>query len=350
VQRLHPTYRTMLKKTQLKEIADRLGWRFEETRLAVEELRKFTSIKNLEGFLKVCVNANEPEERWQKIIRFLLINLKGDLVKDICDLLQIDPCFYALALFNFYDLQLILKLEGTSYRVRFRGEKKSFIYWSYGRYNAVKDLTIRSIASLKAQKKISSTREVEMFIYLYRVDKQDIRKFPEEFIYSPSGLTYTFLDILLHYKLMASVNPKTGIPELNFRKLFMDVARLVRFLAFNIAQFRYLASDLYYNPYKSEENKKFLAELTTILLDPDLNRNEITKRRNWLIYTLVETLKKKYTIRDTYKKVGKHLNNSPKSIHRRYFDMKKEAKEKNLTLEDIIKQFGLFSDEKLRLL
>jgi hypothetical protein len=50
---------------------------FKETEIAVKELRDSTSIKACDGFLRICLEAMEPQERWKKVREFLLENLIG---------------------------------------------------------------------------------------------------------------------------------------------------------------------------------------------------------------------------------------------------------------------------------
>ncbi|MDA2921479.1 hypothetical protein MYX76_18640, partial [Desulfobacterota bacterium AH_259_B03_O07] len=91
------------------------GWEFEETKEAVKKLlQKESIIKDWRRFFKICVEAENPEERWTKV-RDNLHNqlLKKDLVETICKWLYIpDPCFSVCALFNLADNR---DLNGHSY-------------------------------------------------------------------------------------------------------------------------------------------------------------------------------------------------------------------------------------------
>ncbi len=133
----------------------------------------------------------------------------------------------------------------------------------------------------------------------------------------------------------------------------IQVVGQVGFLAFNVTKFRSLVSSLYYNPNTPQADKSLLSELAALLYNPLFNRDIITQRGYWLIYLLVETLRQKgYGTRESFRKVAKHLRNKPSSIERRYFEKKMEAKENELTLDKIIKQFWLHRalEENLSLL
>jgi hypothetical protein len=329
----------MLKKSQIKEIAIKLGWGFKETEIAVKELRDSTSIKDCDEFLKICLAAVEPQERWKKVREFLLVNLVGDdLAKTICDLLRIDPCFYALALFNIRDLQGTVRLRGNL-RTTFSGEK-SFIHWGVSDIDFLENPTTKSLSSLKGREQVLSASDVMKYIDLFEGYGVPIWKQLEKAIYKPDELTYEFLNALLDYKVMASAYLEEEI--LDLKKLLIHVVERAGFLAFNIRRFRSLVSSLYYNPNTPQEDKGLLSELAALLYNPIFNRDIITQRGHWLIYFLVETLRQKgYGTNESFRKVAKHLHNKPSSIERRYFEKKMEAKEKEFTLDKIINQFWL---------
>ncbi len=254
----------MLKQSQIEQIANNLGWTVQETEVAINELHDFTSINACDDFLRICLQAVKPYERWKKVREFLLVNLGGDdLAKTICDLLRIDPCFYALALFNIRELQGRVRIRGAL-RITFSGEK-SFIHWSVSAIDFLENDTAKSLSSLKRRKEVSSASEVKKYINLFGGHEPPIWKQLENMIYKPDELTYAFLDFLLDYKIMVSTHLEE---EIFVKKLLIDVVERVGFLAFNIARFRSFVSSLYYNPSTPQADKSLLGELASLLYNP----------------------------------------------------------------------------------
>lgn len=313
----------MLKKTEIERLSTMLGWDISETKYAIQELIDSPTIVDSEGFLKICIKSDVPSDRWDKIVKFLLKTLKGDLVKNICDLLYIDPCFHALAFFNIQSFEKQLKQEWPEDNslplnewaifdgLWYPRKKKSFINWG-------PDI----IDAIKTKNKLKRSRYILVSEINHYINSYD--------------LSYKFLDILVYRKMAIG-----DIADL--KELIDEVVSNVGLLAFNIHIFRRYLTVFYYNPYNKNFSKNALLELHSNFINPYLDRNQQTKLRYWLIYALVQTLKKEgCSEKRAIAKVGKLINLADaSSVQPRYYERKKEAKKLNLSLEDIIRKYRL---------
>ena len=275
-----------MKKNKITRIANKLGWKFEETKEAIEYLLKNESIiKDWEKFFKICVEAEDPQERWTGVRKEVFSQLpKKDLVETICKwLYQPDPCFSVCALFNVAD---------------------------------DRDLNVHSYVHWKG----------------YRLIKRfgGVTKHWPRMFFDPVFDPVSMCDYLLTRLIKE-------IPDEDRHSIFHNVIAKVGFMAFNITAFRDKATD-----FTTDPTKDILAkELTMSLKKRYLNNTKNTEKKYWLYYLLVENLKADYGVRGAFREVAKRLDASDKTIQRRYFERKKIAKKKGLSNEDIISEFPL---------
>lgn len=293
----------MLKKSELRIIADRLNWDIKETEQAVIELLDYPSLVDIEGFLMICASAKNPKDRWKKIIEFLLSTLEGDLTKTVIILVKGDTCFSCVAKFNFYDL------------------KNSHV---------IKPVKNKKLPRLHHQRSFICTHSSEIAVIPNWV-KHDVRS---------DRLSHQFVDIFISDRYRKFAQNYDPSEFLNPRDLLIEVIGKVGLSAFNVGYFRDLATSLGYGPsYDS-----FVRKLHQALIHPFVNRNEITLHKYWLIYVLVEKLRERgFGLRESFRKAARMLDQETSSIHTRYFERKKEVKEHNLKLKEIIEQFHLTS-------
>lgn len=290
----------MLRRTELNKISNRLKWDRKDTESAIKELRELSSIIDTDEFLKICVHSEDIDDRYEDVTQFLIDTLKNDPAETISNLLSIDPCFYAMAFFNLLDSLNFLDHElGTD----FTFDYKSFINWKYP----------HSYPLFWGEMLIKKRREKTIFM--------------EDII--PQKLTYRFLDEYVdHY--VRGLNYDLG-------KIITKVLTEKRLLALNIEYFRWNLCTPFHN------NKKLYNQILAISTNPLVSRNEMTQRRYWFYYVLVEVLNKRegYGLRESFRKVGEILMESVNTIQRRYFEKKKQAKTKNLKIDDLIMKHQL---------
>lgn len=299
----------MLKKNELKRLAKKLNWEIDETEAAVKEYLELPSLVNGEELLRILMTTNNAKERSGEVIVFLLrklsdkIKTRTDLIEVICDILNIDCCFHALSIFNRQDI-----LKPKSKKM-----SKSFL---------VKEL----LSSLSSQSMINKLKPGQ-------------RKFLE-----PEELAYRFLDTFVVTLVMVEseeTNKRIGEPGV-WWNIIIDVVGRVGFKAFNITIFKNfvtLAAELTYVP----AYERYLERLIEALNDPFFNKTEMTKKRYWFIYVLVEGLREKgLGLRESFRRANKLLNIPRGTIQTRYFEIKKEVKVKKLSLKHIIREHHLY--------
>lgn len=286
----------MLHPNLIKEFAHELGWRYEEMEIALKALfHKESIVKDWQEFLGVCLSATNPKTREHKVTSLLIKNLEGDLVNTICNLLfNFDPGFTLLALFNAIDILKIMKKTSGSF---YPSGRKPFL--------------------------ISGVLLGEHPITMEKGREPDPRL-------SAYELCYEFLNSLVLEKSEGSNN--------ELESLLFNVTEQAYFLTFNIKAFRNLADRWSYNPSMRKKAMKLGAALNSSFFK---HRREITEGQYWTYFVLVEKLKDRYGLRGAFREVGRRLGEPSRTIERRYFEKKKEAKKERLSLEDIIKKYNL---------
>lgn len=289
----------MIEERDIKAIARNFSWQISETEMAIKELREAKSIINSDEFLKACLENYHPDVRFEAITSFLIETLQNNPVDVICELLSIDPCFYALALFNLYSSNLDIDADFD--------DRKSFLTWKY------------------------PFDDPDFFAEMQEKKRKEKVIFLEDIL--PHHLTYRFLDEYVdHY-----------IRGLNYdkEKLIIGVLKIKNIQAVNIEYFRWALCNPHYF------NKDLFNKLVSILTSPFVRREEATGNRYWFFYAVVERLKQLgYSPMKSIKKSAELLTEAASSIQRRYYDKKKEAREEKLDL--LIKKFESGLENLLR--
>ncbi len=310
----------MLKKNEIKKLGSKLGWKVAEVEFAVKVLGESRSIIDYREFLRICIEAKNPRERVEKVEQFLVKTVKGDLADAICKLLYIDPCFKALAFFNAYDLTHGLKRDISRFNIYFTEDKRSFLSWDY-------ELILKIPKGKKPSKNRAtpSTPSKPKTYILFEV--------PIKYM-SFEDLTYKALDLLIRSRHHGTVQ--------DMAELMLKVVSKVGFLAFNISMFRNLVTVYCYNPFYPEQGKETLKKLKD-LFSPSLNRKEMIQKDYWFIYAAVTKLTKRGVgLRQSFRDLGKLLTKTAGTIQSRYFEKKKEAIRRNLSLNDVVDEYGLY--------
>ena len=128
---------------------------------------------------------------------------------------------------------------------------------------------------------------------------------------------------------------------LNPNSIIIQLLKRIQLLAFNIESIRELTNEIFLYPVNAH-NKKRLKALKSVLNIATDDYREITNRRHWLWFVLVEELQRwGIGVRPSFRKAGKILGGNSKTIARTYFKKKKELTEDKLNLENIIDEYNL---------
>jgi hypothetical protein len=276
-----------LTKSDIKLIADKFQWSVKVAKSAIKEFLETPSFVNSEEILRICVNADNPEDRKNIVFESLINTLYDDLVEHVCSqIVSIDPCFHLLADFNSIELK---HLSGV----------------------------FKTIAN-QVQNEASF------------IQKMPVRTYNPNSYQAPYAihalLRYEYLDRLLRKKNQ----------EFDSDGLLLDIASRVGFRAFNINFLKYMASSYSLFPYYKEK----ASQLAKVIAKP-LDKKEITQSGYWLNYVIIERLKEKYGTGGAFRKLAEITPQKVNSIQPRYWSKKKIAKKEGLTLDDIITKYSL---------
>lgn len=277
-------------ENEIRNIAKDLGWQFEETKIAHEELYESESIvKDWCAFIIKCMSFENPKQRQHKVTEYLIESLQGDLVRTICNLLyNSDPCFGVLVAFN---------ARGMGKRIYYPKGRKSFL--------------------------IPGVLLGQQPLTMGKGEKADP-------MLNPYELSYGFLDSLVLHKSEGS-NDK-------LEALLFDVVGQSYFLSFNIKPFRDLVAKWSHAPHMRKKGIRLAAALYNSF---SKHHKEMTEAQYWTYFVLVEKLKDRYGVRGAFREAGRRLGEPATSIQRRYVDMKKKARKQRLSLEGITKKYEL---------
>ncbi|MCH7518958.1 MAG: hypothetical protein IH964_08010 [Candidatus Dadabacteria bacterium] len=277
-----------LSKSDIKLIADKFEWSAIEARNAVKEFLEKPSFANSEEILRICIDPDNPDERKGKIYESLVNTHCDDLAKHVCNqIVRPDPCFDILAIF------IISELKSSFIKLKKRPAK--------GQYEASFYLRNITPGHIMVNQGLGSN-----------------------LVFS---LCYEYLDKLLKIKFRQGLNSES---------LLLDIVSRVGFRAFEITCLK--SEAVFYSavPYLNEKATR----LARAIASP-LDKKEITQRGYWLTYVIIERIRGEYGLLGAFRKLAEVTDEKFDSIQPRYFGRKKIAKEKGLTLDDIIIQYSL---------
>ena len=335
-----------MKTKQKKHAAKKLGWTNIEFEVALQEFMDTGSVLVKDDLIEVCLSADNAQDRILKCVEYYLKSYidrnKGekedkflDLISDL--LLNEDPCFSVIALFNISDCfrsnKSVFKVPKHKDRMKiaYDEDRKSFINWKV-------DTIIRK--HRKIHRPVSRYLEL---LYDFDLD-----------IYHPMRLKYKLLDIML--RAYEGIWPeRIMFPKLahylHVQSNIRQVAERAGFMLFNIPEFRDAISILYTAP-NSKEFRENISKLNQALI-PTLQKKKLqTEERNWFSFVLVEKIIETKGIR-TYNACGyakQILGEKRSTLRTRYYKYRKEAKKQKLSLAEIIEMhdFKTELEEKLR--
>jgi len=287
-----------MRRTDINEICNKLGWNRKETNSAIKELQKPPSIIDVDEFLRICVHSIDIDDRIEDVTQSLIDTLNNDPAETIINLLSINPSFHAMAFFNLFDSLNNLEPE---LGLDFSFDYKSFINWKY---------------------------PFSYPLFWGEMERMDMKKRKEIIIFLedifPDKLTYRFLDRYIDHYVR-------GL-KYDLEKIITKVFKEKKLLGLNIEYFRLNLCNPYHN------NKNLFNEILAISTNPLVSRNELTQKRYWFYYVLVEVFNKRkgYGLRESFRKVGEVLMESAQTIQRRYFEKKKQANTENLNIDKLI--------------
>ena len=281
------TMNNMLLKSDIKLITDKFQWSEKVAKGAIKEFLETPSFANSEEILRICIDADNPEDRKNNVFESLFNTHYDNLAIFVCNqIVNIDPCFHILADFNSTELK---HLSGV--------------------FETIANQVLNEASFLQ---------------------RMPVRTYNPNSYQAPyvihALLRYEYLDRLLRKKHQ----------EFDSDSLLLDIVSRVGFRAFNINTLRYIASSYSLFPYYKEKANR----LARAIASP-LDKKEETQKGYWLYYVIIERIKEKYGLRGAFRKLAEITGQKATSIHSRYFGRKKIAKKEGLTLDDIIIQHSL---------
>jgi len=276
-----------LTKSDIKLIADKFQWSEKEAISAIKEFLEAPSFANNEEILRICIDADNPEDRKNNVFESLFNTHYDNLAKFVCNqIVNIDLCFHILADFNSTELK---HLSGV--------------------FETIANQVLNEASFLQ---------------------KMPVRTYNPNSYQAPyvihALLRYEYLDRLLRKKHQ----------EFDSDSLLLDIVSRVGFRAFNINFLKYTASSYSLFPYLKEQATRLAGAIAS-----PLDKKEITQMGYWLTYVIIERIKEEYGLLGAFRALAKVTGQKATSIHSRYFGRKKIAKKEGLTLDDIITKYTL---------
>jgi len=277
------------------KISKKLGWDPEIVQYSFKKLFKdedvssdILSKKNIIEFFKICSESKDVNDRKNKLIKFFRSNLNKDIVKTVIYFLLRDSLF--IYVWHFFDYLDDNRIKGRHYK-----PTKDAI-----RKNLNPFLIIAYMIPFKALE-VLEKREIIVDYLIY-------------------DNTSRFMD---HNKTIAAAKELIYnlIPEIGLN--FLKIGALREYLLGPISSFP--------TDFEDKIIKKLL-----------FHKKKESRKQHWLYYFLVEGLMKRgYGTRESFRRVGKYFERPPTTIHRRYYDKKKEIKDKRLDTNKVIQELNL---------
>lgn len=295
----------------IKQISKRLEWSDKHTKFAIEELGDSKSVLDHIGFLEICVKANNPTDRFYNVFSFLCESSKNNEIDFLCELLDFDPCFNSMALFNYKDIS---NDQHFDLNVDFSLIRYSNFYLLRSNRDKLRDTKGRSFINWYVP---------DDYFRSYHISKQDTYLGLHT---SRWGLKYRILDIFAHH-IIADY-------QLSDIELFEEVFKRKKLSVFNLGIFRMLACNSF------TINKKIQDLFIDLFNNNIIKRSEVTQQRYYLYYCLIETLRKKgFGALESIRKVANELGEDKNTIKSRYYAKKGEISRDNVSLSELINKY-----------
>jgi len=297
---------------EIKKFAKQFGWSPNDAKDAVEEYRGFYSIIDQDDLIRKCISSQNPQLRVLQVTDLLYGTLKGSLDSILDELMNHDPMYNAIAVFNFYDIKSnpVFKTE-TELLADFEKETGSFIDFPISIVSKFRDKKVQGFFTSE-----NILRNLTYPIYVkYEICDSFIRKYIER------GNQYS-------ERLEQLVNKL--ITKHNFELL-------------NIPIINTFITEIKLSEYYTENQQKLyrFKELITGF-DSDVNRNLVTNKRYIFYYCLIEKIKiKGYKTVPACKHAALLVNERPNTIRTRYYEIRDELKkEKQESLDELIYRYN----------
>jgi len=337
-----------MKSAEIGKVAKKLGWKRKELVLALEEFLEADSPLKKDGLISICAQSSNPDERLKNSIEYFVNHYKDGAVELISDLLRnFDPCFQLIALFNIYDF--------------YTGKEETEISLNKGGRSETVEIVLFERPNSKVSWELQFTKPHKSFIhwwttpsyieadhdsFLFQAIEEHLVTTFEDIAHIPEKLKYKFLNIYIKYleyegELDKLFSEPTSYID-NLQPLFRQVVKRVGYLAFNIEAFRRQINYFCRLP-NFKECRISLEKLNETITPTAKTKISMTKRKYWLWYVFIEKLQENtYGVLRSFRKAVEILGESTeKAIARRYFEMKKEAKKKGLSADNIIEKHNL---------
>jgi len=275
----------------LKVISKKLGWDYNVVEHSINKLIRdevvssdVFSKKEIIEYLKICSESKDLRDRKNQIIKFLTSRQYKDIVKTIIYFLQYDYVFTVL--WHFFDYLDDNRIKGKYYK--------------------------------PSGKIISENAEAFYGLAFYCNFLQDEIEHKKQII----------LDYLIHESNWQS----RDIP--NIDKLILQ---LVSEIGFNVIRIESLKD--YFLEGMVSNRDDFEHKVIKYLL---FYKKKKTNKQRWRNYFLVNELKKrKYGTRESFRLVGRLYDKPDTSISRRYYEISKKIKDKELDVKESIQKLNL---------
>lgn len=281
----------MILNQDIIKISKKLGWDPEIVQYSIKKLFKdedvssdILSKKNIIEFFKICSESKDVNDRKNKLIKFFRSNLNKDIVKTVIYFLMHDSMF--IHVWHFFDYLDDNRIKGRHYK-----PTKDAIRKNLNPFFLIQWMSPFNPSELHEK------REIIVHYLIY-------------------DNTSSFMDHNKKKELIYNLIPEIGLN-------FLKIKALRDYLLWSI----------------SSSPKDFEDKIIKKLL---FHKKKESRKQHWLYYFLVEGLMKRgYGTRESFRLVGKFLEKPPTTIHRRYYDKKKEIKDKRSDTNKVIQELNL---------
>jgi len=280
------------------KISKKLGWDPEIVQYSFKKLFKdedvssdILSKKNIIEFFKICSESKDVNDRKNKLIKFFRSNLNKDIVKTVIYFLLRDLLF--VYVWHFFDYLDDNRIKGRHYK-----PTKDVI----GKNMLNPFLSILWMCKFNALELLKKSEIIVDYLIYDNISR--------------------FMDhnktIAAAKELIYNLIPEIGLNVLNIRPLREYFLGLIS---------------------SSSSPNDFDDKIIKLLL---FHKKKESRKQHWFYYFMVEGLMKRgYGTRESFRLVGKYFERPPTTIHRRYYDKKKEIKDKRLDTNKVIQELNL---------
>jgi len=314
-----------LTETEIRKISKKLGWSLNDTKNAIDELRKSKFIINQDELLRICINSNEAYSRIREVGKYIASSLEGETVESIKNLYSTFNIYLVIRIFHQSDF-----INKKAINLKYFLDKKLY-------------------ENIELSKKRSFFHPLMIYKILHLDIINEIETIKINIINSVTDVSKIKFLIIDEY-IKSKLKLISESDDERFELLNQITVELINELGFGVFEFPILRMrivNLYKQIHIRKEIKNEFKNISVAFYDYNTNTQLLTAKKNKFYYCLIQKIieKENIKVQTACKLAQKPTGEGYKTLRARYYDKNKIVNRiKDFDLDEFIQKQGFTDD------